>query len=124
MTQPQFDQDKGPIEDVREGMPVLDAAGEKLGEVAFVTMGDPEAVTGAGQELPTGDDVLGSAARAAFGGSGLPPQLAERLRRTGYLRVDKGAFSRDAYVGAGQVAAVRDGTVHLRVTRDGVARLR
>lgn len=121
MTLPIPHQDQGPIADIREGMPVRDARNEELGSVAEVTMGDPEAVTGAGQEFGTADSMLSRTVASAFGGSRLPPAVAERYLRTGYLRIRRGMVAADAYVGAEQVDAVRDGTVHLRLTRDGIA---
>jgi len=49
----------------------------------------------------------------------LPPPLAERLLRTGFLKVDrKGLFRRDVYAGADQIAKVDNGTVHLAVDQD------
>jgi hypothetical protein len=49
----------------------------------------------------------------------LPPELAERLLRTGYIKVDrKGLFRHDVYAGADQIAEVENGTVHLAVDQD------
>jgi hypothetical protein len=68
-------------------------------------MGDPEAVTIAGQDL----DALPK----------LPRELAERLLRTGYLRVDRrGFFAKDAYVSATDIDRVVGDTVHLDVDKD------
>jgi len=48
-----------------------------------------------------------------------PAPLAERLRRTGYLKVDaSGLFARDLYVEASQVAGVSEEGVRLSVGRD------
>src|SRR6266508_1114454 len=56
----------GPIEMVREGMTVMDSDGEKVGKVEGLKMGDPGAVTEAGNELQdTG--LLGDVAEALFG---------------------------------------------------------
>jgi len=49
----------------------------------------------------------------------VPPPLAERLLRIGYLKIDaKGFRQRDLYVAADQVARVYDGAVMLRTTKD------
>jgi hypothetical protein len=95
----------GPIEKVVEGMRVVDADGDEVGKVEFVKMGDPEAVTIEGQDL-------GALPK-------LPRELAERLLRTGYLRVDrKGFLAKDAYVSATDIDRVVGDTVHLDVDKD------
>jgi hypothetical protein len=107
-----FRSDPGPIADVREGMRVVDAAGQEVGKVAVVKMGDPGAVTTQGQ-------TPGLDAPPEVEKPRLPPPLAERLLRTGFLKVDrKGLFRRDAYAGADQIAKVDSGTVHLAVDQD------
>jgi hypothetical protein len=86
-----------PIAQVNTGMQVVDAAGEQVGTVSAVQMPD------------TGDPAVA-------------PQDAERLRRTGFVRVDPGGLlSRDTFVEAGQVAEVVEvdgGVVTLNVTKD------
>lgn len=108
-----------PIAAVQEGMPVVDRAGEEIGTVEFVKMGDPEAVTGEGQTA--GDAGLGALIAKTFGAGepGVPPSEAARMVRLGFLKVDtKGLFARDVYVAADQVANVRQDTVELTVSRD------
>ena len=39
-----------PITRVHEGMRVVDARGQEVGRVQYVQMGDPEAITSAGNE--------------------------------------------------------------------------
>ena len=50
---------------VQEGMHVVDAAGEDLGKVEFLQMGDPEAVTTEGNEHRP-DDLVGEARGASL----------------------------------------------------------
>ncbi|WP_053202233.1 DUF2171 domain-containing protein [Jiangella muralis] len=90
--------------EVREGMTVVDALGEELGTVAEVRLGDPGAVTDAGQ-------------RPDAGGGDLPDEEAARLRRTGYLRVDR-ILAKDLYAAAGDVHRVDGEMVRLRVPAD------
>ena len=40
-----------PLEQITEGMQVVDAAGEELGKVEFISMGDPQAATTAGNDI-------------------------------------------------------------------------
>ncbi len=93
----------GPIEQVFEGMRVVDADRNKVGTVELVKMGDPEAVTTQGQD--TGLDE-----------PHLPPPFADRLLRIGFIKVNrKGLFSRDVYVAATEIDRVNDDTVVLAV---------
>jgi len=88
----------GPIEKVFEGMRVVDASGKEIGEVDFVKMGDPDAVTTRGQDEETRPNV--------------PPPFADRLLRIGYIKVDrKGLFARDAYAAASEIDRVEDDPV-------------
>jgi hypothetical protein len=96
----------GPIEQVREGMRVVDATGKDVGRVEFVQLGDPDAVTTQGQ------------ARAGIEPR-VPGELAERLMRIGFVKVDrKGFFKSDAYVGADEIDRVEGEIVHLLVKDD------
>ncbi|MBB5789239.1 hypothetical protein [Jiangella mangrovi] len=105
------------LSDVREGMTVVDALGEELGTVAEVKMGDPEAVTAAGQQAePGGDDLLTSVVRSIWD-AGLPEQEAARLSRVGYLRVDR-TLARDLYAAGDEVHRVDGEMVRLSVPAD------
>jgi hypothetical protein len=95
----------GPIEKVFEGMRVVDSAGNEVGKVEFVKMGDPEAVSITGQDRELMPD--------------LPSPFATRLLRVGYVKVDrKGLFARDAYVAASEIDRVEDNTVYLNIPKD------
>ncbi|HVX47691.1 MAG TPA: hypothetical protein VHC49_27630 [Mycobacteriales bacterium] len=135
----------GPISQVREGMKVQDSAGAEVGSVDQVKLSDPEADTTAGQQPPentgpTAVPPIVPATPAAGAGSGgvpvaapigilatgnrhnepdVPPSLAERLLRTGYLKIDsKGLFTRDLYVGADHIERIDADTVVLDTTKD------
>ena len=111
----------GPIEMVQEGMSVVDSAGEKVGKVEGVKMGDPEAATEQRNELrDTG--FLGNIAEAIGGDErepDVPGPLRARLLQSGYIKVDHGfLIETDRYVPADQIASVSGDTVHLRVPKD------
>ncbi|MGI8870351.1 MAG: hypothetical protein ACR2F6_16265 [Mycobacteriales bacterium] len=73
--------------------------------------GAPGGAGGAGFEAPLGGSARGDEPH-------LPPPLAERLRRTGYLKIDsKGIFRADRYASAEDIDSVTD-VVHLRAVRD------
>ncbi len=109
-----------PLAHVRSGMRVVDSSGEEVGTVILTKMGDPDAVTSAGQDdSPRGGLVEGVADVLGKGEPDVPAPLAERLQRVGYLKVDaSGLFARDLYVEAGQVAEVTGDEVRLSVNRD------
>jgi len=97
----------GPIHLVREGMQVADAAGSKIGKVVLVKMGDPEAVT---VERDRDADPF------------LPDELAERLLRTGFIKIDrKGLLKPDVYAAADEIDTVDRDLVRLSVPVDGLA---
>ncbi|MFN8635124.1 MAG: DUF2171 domain-containing protein [Chloroflexota bacterium] len=111
----------GPIEMVREGMTVVDSAGEKVGTVEAMKMGDPGAATEAGNEnQDTG--FLGDLAEAIGGDErepDVPGPLRASLQRSGYIKVDGGfLFGTDRYVAADEIASVSGDTVRLRVPKD------
>ncbi len=87
-----------PLAQVNVGMQVVDAAGEEVGTVADVYMPD----TGPEPEVGAGD--------------------AQRLRRSGYVRVKSGGLlHHDLYVEGPQVADVAEmggGVVTLNVAKD------
>lgn len=127
------------IEQVFEGMKVVDNAGENLGKVDYVQMGDPNAATTQGQ-MNTGSGV-GSAAVApgimadtgSAGGGVAPipldlnrgPDVPEpersNLIRMGYFKVNgpgiKWLGGANYYVRADQILDVTDDTVRVGVQK-------
>lgn len=107
----------GPIVRIDDGMRVLDSNGEEVGTVLTTKMGDPEAVTPAGQRMPGDlvDTVVDSFAGAE---PDVHPQRAAQLLRTGYIKIDaKGWFARNLYAGAEEIDRVDDAGVRLAVPR-------
>jgi hypothetical protein len=97
----------GPIHLIHEGMQVADAAGSKIGKVVLVKMGDPEAVT---------------VERDRDAEPFLPDELAERLLRTGFIKIDrKGLLKPDVYAAADEIDNVDRDLVRLSVPVDGLA---
>lgn len=113
------------IAQIQRGMIVIDRERNEIGKVEDVRLGDPDAVTTQGQDRETTvENIMGSTVRHAFGSDeGLPEELAARLLRTGYLRVDaRGLLQPDLFVGADQVAQVENDTVYLSAAEDELAR--
>jgi uncharacterized membrane protein len=104
------------LERVRDGMAVVDAAGETVGTVTDVKFGDPEPATVGPAE---GGNPLGDAFALALGAHrepDVPAVLAERLLRGGYIKIDDEQPLRPHhhyYASAGEIAAVIGRSVRL-----------
>ena len=134
----------GAMSQVTEGMRVVDANGDDLGQVDYVKMGDPQAVTTMGEDV--GDagtfgagGVAGGGATGGSGGAGsglvgggfvggdggepnVDDPLRSQLVRTGFIKVGgSGWFGKDRYVSADAVAGVSGDTVQLNLTKDQLA---
>ena len=114
------DPDLGPIEWVREGMDVLDSAGQHVGTVEIVKMGDPDATT-IGADQP-GEGGLIQDLAEAFGYDeepDVPPALHARLMRAGFIKIDgSGLTDPDYYVTADKIGVVSANTVRLLVRKE------
>ncbi|MDQ3655928.1 MAG: hypothetical protein M3457_12720 [Chloroflexota bacterium] len=111
--------DMGPIGDVREGMHVIDAAGEEIGTVDLVQMGNPEAATLGDDTRTEGGGLFLNVAKA-FGFENepdVPAGLRDRLLRLGYIKVNASGLT-DRYVIADQIAGVSGDTVRLSLAED------
>jgi hypothetical protein len=134
---PLDDQQLSILSKIHEGMHVVDARGDKLGNVGYVQLADPEAVTNQGQVSLAPGEVVAAPAPANGDSSGrpitampvgpigdvfgndVPGPIRERLVHHGFFRVD-GAFlfGKDRFVMPDQIAAVDGDTVKLRVFKN------
>jgi hypothetical protein len=111
--------DELPVSHVREGMDVVDAEGKKIGEVDMVRLGDPEAVTLAGQEEAGARGGMIDAMLGVFGDRpDVPETIRNRLIHDGFIRIDGGLFGPTRYALADQVAGVVGDTVRLNARKD------
>lgn len=120
MTVP-INDEQGPIAGVREGMTVLDAAGEDVGTVAEVSLGDPAAATADGQRATGSGGVgglVGAVVDAVGRDSDLPEGERDRLLRLGYVRVRGGPLGGSRYAAGDEVAAVEGDVVRLSVPQE------
>lgn len=113
------------MELVHEGMTVVDSAGEKVGTVEGLKMGDPGTTTEQGNEFQD-QGFLGDVAEV-FGDErepDVPGPVRARLLRTGYIKIDSPGFliETDRYVPADQIASVSGDTVRLRVVKDALVK--
>ncbi len=106
---------------VREGMAVVDVAGNHLGTVSYVSMGDPEAASNQGNDLRQ-PDFLNQVGMAVFGDEREPdvhPSTRAQLLRTGFIKVEgSGLFADDRYVKPDDIVDVTDEAVHLSVRKE------
>lgn len=114
-----------PLTPVREGMVVLDLAGDRVGTVRVVRFSDenpttPEAETAGARTYEQPDSLVDNMAEALVldPAEDLPETLRARLIHTGYIRIDTGLFRHDRFATADQVAGVHDDHVHLNVPMD------
>jgi hypothetical protein len=112
--------EQGVMARIREGMHVVDAAGEDIGTVEYFEMGNPEAPTAAGNE-PRSSHLVAAVAEAITPGEGepdVPEPLRSRLRRTGFIKIDgPGLLERDRYVSSEKVREVTQDRVRLAVRK-------
>jgi hypothetical protein len=100
---------------IRLGMEVEDAAGERIGKVADILLGDPDAIDFGDREPVTSGEGL-ALALGVHREPNVAPGLVGRLLRAGYIKVDdKRHFRRDHhyYATADQVVSVESNTVRL-----------
>jgi hypothetical protein len=102
----------GPITEIRIGDKVVDSTGKEVGKVKFVKMGDPNAVTTAGQ-WGYSADFLGLSGDDYDIGQ-LPEQARGQLMRVGFIHIDI-PWAGDKFAGAGMIDRSEGATVYLNV---------
>lgn len=111
------------IEQVHDGMQVVDSSGDDLGKVTYMKMGDPDAVTTGGEYEPMDGGLLGDT-EGLFGIEDEPKTEGserEQMIRTGFIKIGGGLFRKAHYATAAQIASVSGDTVTLNVMKDGLA---
>jgi len=105
----------GPMGQIKPGMNVEDASGERIGEVTDIRLGDPESIDvrsqGPGMPSDRYATLMGVDAEPQ-----VPQGLADRMLRLGYIKIDnKRHFRRDNhyYATAEDIESVESDTVHL-----------
>jgi sporulation protein YlmC with PRC-barrel domain len=118
---------QGPIELVQVGMTVVDAAGDPIGRVAEVAMGDASSATAQGNE-PGEPTLLGRLGMALVGDHRepmVPEPKRSQLRRCGFIKVDgygPDLLDTDRYVRTDLIAGVAADTVRLTVPKEDLPR--
>lgn len=114
-----------PLEQVRKGMKVFDAANHEIGKVEWVKFSDedpgtPEAeVAGVNPIDEEKPHSLMEDLAEAFHPDDLPHEVRERLLLEGFIRMDaEGLFNADRYVLPDQIASVSGDGVKLKVKKE------
>lgn len=108
----------GLIARVREGMTVQDAAGDTLGQVERIKIGDPDAATPRGNVQRPVDPVDAFVDSVVGTEPDVPEPKRSQLLRYGYIKIDgSGLTDADRYVRADHVRSVSGDTVTLGVSR-------
>jgi hypothetical protein len=112
--------DTGTIQDrlkgIKPGMEVENPLGERIGSVTFVHFGDSDST----DLWSRGPGMKGERLAAQIGAEpvpDVPPDIADRMLRVGYIKIDdKRHFRRDHhyYVMPGDIASVKARVVRLR----------
>jgi hypothetical protein len=111
----------GPIVDLRPGMRVVDSAGEEVGTVEDVRPGDVPDDSEAPEDRGGLDGLLGAVRDAVTTGDGIPAADRERLRRSGYLRIEGAGFlTGSRYAALDDVASADGDVVRLAVPGSGL----
>lgn len=126
MNQKPLGQERGSelLRQVHEGMTVYDAEDDEIGEVEEVYLGavsqeselDVEPATVSRPYIP-GEGSLLDLIAEVFDAEDMPEEVAERLLRSGFIRVESSSlFGPDRYVTPDQIASVSGDSVRLRVS--------
>lgn len=105
------------IDQVREGMSVVDMTGERIGTVSAVSIGDPQAVTDEGQHFDESSFDMLNELRSILGGDAIPDEQAHHLLRAGFVRVHR-LLHHDLFVTPVELDRVDGDTLHLSIAAD------
>lgn len=123
--------DRRVLNQIHEGMRVVDVNGDEVGKVRVVYLGgmSSEIIEAQGSQATSpavnvsGNDTFIESIAEAFAPNTVPQELAERLLRNGYVLMDAdGLFAADRFILPEQISGVRDGKVWISSSKDGLVR--
>jgi hypothetical protein len=109
---------------IREGMAVYDSAGNEIGTIAYLQMGDEdptnlEVETATAQRPAVRDNSLVEDLAEVFAPEdGVPEEVVRRMQRQGYIRIDAGLLKPDRFALTDQISGVSSDRVTLNVSED------
>lgn len=107
------------LEQVAVGMRVVDAGGHEIGKVHLVKAADPKAAAFEARLAAAPGSLINLGLSSIAGREPkVPPEMAVRLFREGYIKIDaEGFFGTDSYAAGDVIDRVDQRTVHLTLTR-------
>ena len=113
------------LSQVYKGMDVYNSEGDKIATVDAVAFGavneaslEGEATAPATDERPIMPaDVFAKVVRNLFDPGEIPDEVAERLRYSGFVRLNSGFFGGNRYIVPDQIDHVADDGIHLKVEK-------
>jgi len=109
---------------IREGMAVYDSAGNEIGTITYLQMGDEdpnnlEVETATAQRPAVRDNSLvDDLAEVFVPEDDVPDELVRRMQRQGYIRIDAGLLKPDRFALTDQISGVNNDRVTLNVGED------
>jgi hypothetical protein len=116
------------LNQVREGMDVLDVNGSRVGTIKYIQFGDenpnvPGAETIGAQEYhEDNDSFIEDIAEALGGDDDVPEPVRAQLLRYGYIQIDTGLLSGDCFAMPNQIINVGKDQVRLNVRSEELMR--
>ncbi|MBG0741215.1 hypothetical protein IV500_17755 [Paeniglutamicibacter antarcticus] len=103
------------LELVAKGMRVVDASGKMIGKVDHVKGPNPKAAAFEEVYSTAAQNVLFVGLNSMVGTEPrVPEEMARRLFRTGYVKIDgKGFLARNSYAAADELERIEDGKLYL-----------
>jgi hypothetical protein len=113
------DQRNAILAQIKPGMDVVDADGDKVGSVDFVQMADENALLGEPEPRENDEGIIEGIAEAVTGEG--EHEVTERMMTFGYVKIDAaGIFTGSKYVQPEQIAAIDGNTVSLSILKDNI----
>ncbi len=113
---------------IHNDLPVFDSAGEEIGKVTYVQIGDedpstPDVEVATDQRPAVGNNsFIEDLADVFTPETNIPDEMMARMRRYGFIRIDTGLLRSDRFALADQIAHVRHDRVTLNVRQDELLR--
>ncbi len=121
---------RNPLEQIHEGMNVLDRTGDRIGTVDRIKMSDEDPSSAAVEQVtPNPADEKPGGLIASFLETlhvdQVPSEMHDDLMRRGFIRVDgESLFAADRYVTPDQISEISGDNVMLKVGKDALIKRR
>ncbi len=110
------------LSQVHQGMSIFNNEGDRIATVDAVSFGTISGESLESSNVPATNErpimppeVFGKIIRNLFDPGEIPDEVAERLRYSGFVRIEGGLFGNDRYIVPDQIDYVADDGIHLKV---------